>query len=233
MIDELFERNAEWSSAKTRDDPGFFRRLEGQQHPRYLWIGCSDSRVPANEIVGLDPGELFVHRNIANVVHSSDMNLLAVLEYAVNTLRVEHVIVCGHYGCGGVEHALQEGQNGIIDHWLAPIVDLHRCREHLLAPIESARVRCDRLCELNVELQVRRAAATPIIASAWKRGRKVGVHGWIYSLHDGLLRDLNVSLCSLDDFNRSRDRSHENEPAVRYHADEHLDQAWITAVQNG
>jgi carbonic anhydrase len=204
MIESLFTRNVAWSLSKTQNDPDFFRRLANQQSPRYLWIGCSDSRVPANEIVGLDPGEMFVHRNIANVIHSSDMNLLAVLEYAVRTLGIENIIICGHYGCGGVHRALQGGHDGIVDNWLAPIVDLHDRRQDLLGPIEHEAARVNRLCELNVELQVRRIAATPIVNTAWRNGYKLEIHGWIYGLRDGLLRDLEVSLSDLEDFDRSR-----------------------------
>lgn len=204
MIEDLFVQNSAWSLSKTRNDPDFFRRLANQQSPRYLWIGCSDSRVPANEIVGLDPGEMFVHRNIANVVHSSDMNLLAVLEYAVRSLAIEHIIICGHYGCGGVHRALQGGHDGIVDNWLAPIVDLHDRRQDVLQPIDHEAARVNRLCELNVELQVRRIAATPIVNTAWRNGGKLGIHGWIYGLRDGLLRDLEVSLNSLEEFDRAR-----------------------------
>lgn len=204
MIESLFARNVSWSLSKTQDDPDFFRRLANQQSPRYLWIGCSDSRVPANEIVGLDPGEMFVHRNIANVIHSSDMNLLAVLEYAVRTLGIEHIIICGHYGCGGVHRALQGGHDGIVDNWLAPIVDLHDRRQDILGPIEHEAARVNRLCELNVELQVRRVAATPIVNTAWRNGHKLEIHGWIYGLRDGLLRDLHVSLTDREGFDRSR-----------------------------
>lgn len=212
MIEDLFAQNIAWSLSKTGDDPDFFRRLANQQSPRYLWIGCSDSRVPANEIVGLDPGEMFVHRNIANVVHSSDMNLLAVLEYAVRSLAVEHIIICGHYGCGGVHRALEGGHDGIVDNWLAPIVDLHDRRQDVLGPIDHEATRVNRLCELNVELQVRRIAATPIVNTAWRNGSKLDIHGWIYGLRDGLLRDLEVSLTSLEDFDRSSHGTDSHQP---------------------
>ena len=204
VLDELFDNNLAWASAKTAHDPGFFRRLAEQQTPRFLWVGCSDSRVPANDVVGLDPGELFVHRNIANVIHSSDMNMLAVLEFAVEVLQVRHVIVCGHYGCGGVRRALEDAENGtgsaLVDHWLAPIVDLYgRHRAAIEAESDLAR-RVDRMCELNVALQMRRLAATPVIRSAWARGRKVTVHGWIYGIGDGLLRDLGTTISSTAEF---------------------------------
>jgi len=214
MIENLFARNVAWSLSKTQDDPDFFRRLANQQNPRYLWIGCSDSRVPANEIVGLDPGEMFVHRNIANVIHSSDMNLLAVLEYAVRSLAIEHIIICGHYGCGGVHRALEGGHDGIVDNWLAPIVDLHDRRQDLLGQIEHEAARVNRLCELNVELQVRRIAATPIVNTAWRNEYKLEIHGWIYGLRDGLLRDLEVSLTNLEDFYRSRHGTDDHQPTL-------------------
>lgn len=231
MISELFDRNVAWSLSKTSQDPGYFRRLAAQQSPRYLWIGCSDSRVPANEIVGLDPGELFVHRNIANVVHTSDMNLLAVLEFAVNILGIEHVIVCGHYGCGGVRRALQGGNDGLIDHWLAPIVDLNNRRRDLLGPIADEAARINTLCELNVELQVRRVAATPIVTAAWKAGRKLGVHGWIYGLKDGLIRDLGQSIEGQGDLESTNLSSTEpTEPSV-LSAEEPLERAWLNAIR--
>lgn len=232
MTDDLFERNLRWSLSKTRDDPEFFRRLAAQQAPRYLWIGCSDSRVPANEIVGLDPGELFVHRNVANVVHTSDLNLLSVLEFAVAALGVEHIIVCGHYGCGGVRRAIEGGSGALVDHWLAPIADLNRRRQDLLSSILHASARVNALCELNVELQVRRVAATPIVEAAWRAGRRLSIHGWIYGLNDGLLRDLDVSLASLEDFRRL-DAPHRDHAsgAAAVSADEPLDQAWLNAVR--
>jgi carbonic anhydrase len=199
MIDELFDRNVGWALAKTANDPGYFRRLAEQQTPRYLWLGCSDSRVPANEIVGLDPGDLFVHRNVANVVHTGDMNLLSVLEFAVDVLRVNHVIVCGHYGCGGIRRAFEPPGGSLVDHWLAPVREM--CRRHTrdLANAANEAARIDRACEMNVGMQVRRVAATPILRAAWQRGQSVSVHGWIYGLEDGLLRDLGLKLSSLDE----------------------------------
>ena len=195
-LDHLFDRNVAWVDRKRRDDPHFFRRLAEQQAPRYLWIGCSDSRITANDVLGLDPGEVFVHRNIANVVHTSDMNVLAVLEFAVEHLRVEHVIVCGHYGCGGVRRALETDRGALLDHWLQPIAMLvHKHRGIFGALDESTRI--DRVCEINVEMQVRRLAATPIVENAWARGQDLALHGWIYALHDGLLRDLGPHLTSI------------------------------------
>jgi carbonic anhydrase len=173
MIDELFDCNVAWALSKTRSDPGYFRRLAEQQSPRYLWLGCSDSRVPANDIVGLDPGEVFVHRNVANLVHTGDMNLLSVLEFAVDVLRVRHVIVCGHYGCGGVRRAFEPQGGALVDHWLAPLREMcRRCAKDLAAH-DGEAARINRACELNVCMQVRRTAATPIVRAAWQRGQKL------------------------------------------------------------
>ena len=231
MIGELFDRNIAWSLSKTRDDPGYFRRLAAQQSPRYLWIGCSDSRVPANEIVGLDPGELFVHRNVANVVHTSDLNLLSVLEFAVDVLGVEHIIVCGHYGCGGVKRAIGGSTGALVDHWLAPVAELSRRRRDLLGPILDEGARINTLCELNVELQVRRVAATPIVAAAWASGRALEVHGWIYGLKDGLLRDLGVSVGSVEELRRLDSSDPAVEATAPASADAPLERAWLNAMR--
>lgn len=188
-LKHLFDRNSTWSRQKTHDDPTFFSRLAEQQSPRYLWIGCSDSRVAANEILDLDPGEVFVHRNVANMVHTSDMNILAVLEFAVETLQVEHIIVCGHYGCGGVIRALGDDRTTLVDHWLQPLVMMyrkHRAVFDALAP----KARLNHACEINIEMQMRRVAATPIVEAAWQRGQEIHLHGWVYGIHDGLLRDV-------------------------------------------
>ncbi len=195
-LDHLLDRNAEWTQAKTRDDPSFFRRLAEQQTPNYLWIGCSDSRVTANDVLGLDPGEVFVHRNIANIVHTSDLNILSVVEYAVDYLKVGHVIVCGHYGCGGVRRAMASERGAMLDHWLQPLTMLYRKHRCVFDTFPSEDVRLDRLCEINVEMQVRRLAATPIVENAWARGQPLNIHGWIYAIHDGLLRDLGPHLSS-------------------------------------
>ena len=195
----LLDTNRRWSERRRADDPGFFERLSRQQAPEYLWIGCSDSRVPANQIVGLAPGEVFVHRNVANIVHTGDLNLLSVLEFAVNVLKVEHVIVCGHYGCGGVRAALHGNTGGLVGHWVAPVVDLARRNRARLDPIATEGRRIDALCEMNVEMQVARVAATPILRAAWEAGQNVSVHGWIYGLRDGLLRDLGVSRSGLEE----------------------------------
>jgi carbonic anhydrase len=192
-IDALFDSNVGWAIAKTRQDPTYFRRLAAQQTPRFLWIGCSDSRVPANEIVGLDPGELFVHRNIANVMHTGDLNLLSVLEFAVGTLKVDHIILCGHYGCGGVRRALQGQGGALVDHWLSPVVDVYERHSERFEPIADEEARVNLLCELNVEAQVARVARTPILRAAWAEGRSLQIHGWIYGLKDGLIRDLGVT----------------------------------------
>ena len=197
-LDHLFQRNAAWAWRKLRSDPTFFTRLANQQTPRYLWIGCSDSRVAANSILDLDPGEVFVHRNIANMVHTSDMNLLAVIEFAVETLRVEHVIVCGHYGCGGVRRALECERTALVDHWLQPLVMMYRKHHAVFDPAdEQARVDC--LCELNIEMQVRRIGAVPIVERAWMKRQPLHLHGWIYAIHDGLLRQLCPTVSSIQE----------------------------------
>lgn len=192
-ISKLFENNRHWARKKTENDPEFFARLVRQQTPDHLWIGCSDSRVPANEIVDLDPGEMFVHRNVANLVVANDLNLLSVLQFAVEVLKVRHIIVCGHYGCGGVRAALRRAELGLIDNWLQPIKHTYLAnRGELDALSEDAQV--DRLCELNVQKQVENVAATTIVQKAWGRGQELAVHGWIYSIADGLLNDLECSI---------------------------------------
>ncbi|MBB4267524.1 carbonate dehydratase [Roseospira visakhapatnamensis] len=197
-IDRLFQNNAVWVDQKTAGDPDFFNRLVNQQSPEFLWIGCSDSRVPANDIVGLAPGELFVHRNVANMVVPSDLNLLTVLQYAVEILRVRHVIVCGHYGCGGVKAAMSRKAFGLIDNWLSPIKQIMAAHAHDLADLDEA-ARLGRVCELNVVQQARNVAATTIVQNAWARGQALQVHGWIYDLHDGHLRDLTCTLAGSED----------------------------------
>ena len=192
-LDHLFANNRRWAQRIKARDPQFFDTLAQQQSPRYLWIGCSDSRVPANEIVDLLPGELFVHRNVANVVVHTDLNCLSVLQYAIDVLSVEHVIVCGHYGCGGIRAALAGASLGLIDNWLRHVQDI---RDRHTAEIDEAGdepARVDRLCELNVVAQVRNVCQTTIVQDAWRRGRTVAIHGWVYSLQDGLIRDLHVS----------------------------------------
>jgi len=198
-LDELFDQNVAWADRKTRDDPQFFRRMAEQQTPRYLWIGCSDSRVTANDVLGLEPGEVFVHRNIANVVHTSDMNILSVLEFAVEQLRIEHIIVCGHYGCSGIRRALAEERGALLDYWLQPIAMLYRKHQLTFDRIQNETLLIDRMCETNIEMQVRRLAATPIVENAWIRKQPLNLHGWIYAIHDGLLRDLGPHLSSIAD----------------------------------
>lgn len=189
-IENLLRKNRDWAETVHAEDPEFFGRLAGQQMPRYFWIGCSDSRVPANQITGLAPGEVFVHRNVANVVAETDFNLLAVLQYAVDVLKVRHIIVCGHYGCGGVRAALENFRHGMIDNWLSGIRSLHRAhREELDSlPPEAA---ADRLCELNVLAQARHVARTTIVEDAWDRGQEITIHSWIYRLDNGIIQPLS------------------------------------------
>ncbi len=192
-IQELFIQNKAWSASIRQEQPDFFETLARQQSPRYLWIGCSDSRVPANEIVGLLPGELFVHRNVANVVVHSDLNCLSVLQYAVDALKVEHIIVCGHYGCGGVQASLERRQLGLIDNWLRHVRDVHH--KHALA-VESVLgpAKLDTLCELNVIEQTLNVSQTTVVQDAWARGQALQVHAWIYGIKDGLVKDLGLNV---------------------------------------
>ena len=194
-IERLLENNRAWAAGKTKLDPDFFPRLSRQQAPEFLWIGCADSRVPANEIVGLDPGELFVHRNVANLVIPSDLNCLSVLQYAVEVLKVRHILVVGHYGCGGVRAAMDRHQFGLIDNWLRPIKDIYDDHRAELDAIPDFDRRVDALCELNVRAQVKSVIQTTIVQNAWHRGQQLQVHGWIYGLGDGLARDLGVTAC--------------------------------------
>jgi carbonic anhydrase len=198
-IARLLDNNRAWAARVESQRPGFFRKLAGQQAPRYLWIGCADSRVPANEIVGMAPGELFVHRNVANLVLHNDFSCLSVLQYAIDVLGVEHVIVCGHYGCGGVHAAWEERQLGLVDNWLQPVRDVaHLYRDQLLA-LPGDVERRDRLCELNVLEQVSNIARTTIVQHAWQRGQPLAIHGVIYGVHDGVLRDLNYRVGSAEE----------------------------------
>ncbi|MBP7064624.1 carbonate dehydratase [Ferrovibrio sp.] len=193
-IDKLFDNNRGWAISKLNADPGFFDRLSHQQNPAYLWIGCADSRVPANEIVGLDPGELFVHRNVANLVQPADMNCLAVLQYAIEYLKVRHIIVTGHYGCGGVRAALYQDQLGLIDHWLRPIRDTREKFATELDAIIDEYKRLNALCEMNVREQVTNLAKTTIVQNAWAKGQSLALHGWVYGISNGLVRDLGVTM---------------------------------------
>lgn len=194
MLKTLLERNIEWSETRCNEDPEYFLRLAAQQAPEFFWIGCSDSRVPANVVAGLDPGEVFVHRNVANVVHSSDMNILSALEFAVEALGVREIIVCGHYGCGGVKAATEDMPHGLADHWLEPIRRLGRSYALDLARIPDTEKRRDRLAELNVIEGVQRIAETPILQKAWARDAEISIHGLIYGLKDGRLRDLDCTI---------------------------------------
>jgi len=196
-LSELFANNRAWAAAKVADDPRFFTDLAARQAPEYLWIGCSDSRVPANEIIGLAAGDVFVHRNVANVVVHTDLNCLSVLQYALEVLGVRHVIICGHYGCGGVAAALEGHRHGLIDNWLRHVQDVAEKHAGELAGLPGDR-RLDRLCELNVVEQVVNVCQTTIAEDAWARGQELAVHGLVYGLDDGLLRDLHMSIASLD-----------------------------------
>jgi carbonic anhydrase len=191
-LDHLLENNRQWAANITAHDPSFFQTLSQQQAPQYLWVGCSDSRVPANQIIGVSPGELFVHRNVANVVVHTDLNCLSVIQFAVDVLEVKHLIVCGHYGCGGVQAALDNARLGLIDNWLRHVQDVRQKHETLLAGVDASQ-RSNKLCELNVIEQVSNVCQTTIVQGAWERGQQLAVHGWIYGLSDGLIRDLNIS----------------------------------------
>jgi carbonic anhydrase len=203
----LLQRNRAWSEAIKAGDPDFFKRLVGQQAPEYLWIGCSDSRVPANEIVDLLPGELFVHRNVANVVVHTDLNCLSVLQYAVDVLKVKHVMIVGHYGCGGVRAAMLNQKLGLINNWLRHVQDVQQKYDTQLAQLAEEDLRADRLCELNVIEQVVNACQTTVVESAWERGQDLSVHGWIYRLNDGRLRDLRMNVSATVDIAACRDEA--------------------------
>jgi len=208
LLAHLLERNRKWSDEVKKNDPTFFSQLAEQQNPEYLWIGCSDSRVPANQITGLKPGEVFVHRNVANIVPHADLNCLSVLQYAVDVLKVKHIIVCGHYGCGGVRAALSHQKFGLIDNWLRNIKDIYRQhREKIDGIIETDKTlqenkRVNRLCELNVIEQVNNVCHTTIVQDAWDRGQELTVHGWIYSIRNGVIKDLNVSTAGKDQISK-------------------------------
>lgn len=198
----LFHNNRRWAQRTTNQQPTFFSDLAEQQNPEYLWIGCADSRVPANELIGLKPGEVFVHRNIANIIVHSDLNCLSVLQYAVDVLKVKHVIICGHYGCGGVAAAFYNRRVGLVDNWLRHIHDTKAKYHKLLPHTMDEQTQLDRLCELNVIDQVFSAAQTTIIQDAWDRGQNVTVHGWVYDLHDGLLHSLGLEVSNTEDLQR-------------------------------
>lgn len=203
ILKEIFEKNKKWAQRIKSSDPEFFIKLSKQQSPEFLWIGCADSRVPATEIADKMPGEFFVHRNIANLVIHTDLNCLSVIQYAVDNLKVKHIIVCGHYGCGGVKAAMDNKEHGLIDNWLRHIKDVYRFHQDKIDVLESEKEKLDLLCELNVVEQVHNVCHTTIVQNAWKAGRELAVHGWIYSIEDGILRDLNVCITSGDDISQT------------------------------
>lgn len=197
-LDTLLARNQRWVARKTKTDPEFFSRMAAQQTPQILWIGCSDSRVTANDVLELDPGEVFVHRNIANVVHTSDLNILSVLEFAVEHLKVRHIVVCGHYGCGGIERVFAPERGELFDHWLQPVSMFYRKHRRVFNALPRPQ-RLEHMCEINIEMQVRRLAATPIVENAWSRGQELNLHGWIYRIETGFLNDLGPHLSSINE----------------------------------
>lgn len=197
-LNHLFENNTRWAEEIKAENPDFFSTLSKQQAPEYLWIGCSDSRVPANEIVGLLPGELFVHRNVANIVIHTDLNCLSVMQFAVEYLKVKHIMVTGHYGCGGVKAAMENRQLGIVDYWVRNIRDIYFKNQDLMDLIDDETLRLNHLCELNVMEQVAHVAHTNIVQNAWKRGQELSIHGWIYGIHDGILRNLMEPISSIE-----------------------------------
>lgn len=196
-LQDLFTHNRAWAAQMERQRPGFFTKLKSQQNPRYMWIGCSDSRVPANQITGLDPGEVFVHRNVANIVVHSDLNALSAIQFAVERLKVEHIMVVGHYGCGGVQAALENARIGLADNWIRHIQDV-RDRHHVLLQALPGANRSDALCDINVIEQVVNICVSTVMIDAWARGQKVSIHGWTFGLHDGLLQDLKMTVSSAD-----------------------------------
>ena len=198
VLKNLFDNNLDWATKIKETEPDFFNKLSKQQFPEYLWIGCSDSRVPANQIVGLLPGEIFVHRNIANVVVHTDLNCLSVIQFAVDVLQIKHIIVCGHYGCGGIKAAIENKEHGLIDNWLMHIRDIYRYHQSKMDKMQNEKDKYDLLCELNVIEQVANVCHTTIVQNAWKTGKELTVHGWIYSIENGLLKDLDVCVSSVD-----------------------------------
>lgn len=198
MLNHLLENNRKWAEGKVKEDSKFFERLSNVQSPEYLWIGCSDSRVPANVIIGLQPGEVFVHRNVANIVVHTDMNCLSVIQFAVEVLRVKHIIVCGHYDCGGVQAAMADKEYGLIDNWLRNIKEVYNEHKDEINSIKSHDEKIDKLCQLNVAKQVLNVCHTTIVQNAWQKGEKLSVHGWIYSIKNGLLNDLGLSVSQQD-----------------------------------
>ena len=196
VLKKIFKQNRMWAERVKTTDPNFFRDLSRQQNPEYLWIGCSDSRVPANQIVDMPPGQIFVHRNIANLVVHTDLNCLSVIQFAVDVLKVKHIIVCGHYGCGGIQAAMEDKEHGLIDNWLHHIKDIYRIHQTKIDAIQNEIEKINLLCELNVVEQVTNVCQTTIVQRAWKAGQELAVHGWIYNIEDGILKDLNVRVTS-------------------------------------
>ncbi len=203
VLKDLFENNKKWAERVKESDENFFLNLSRQQTPEYLWIGCSDSRVPANQIVDLLPGQIFVHRNIANLVVHTDLNCLSVIQYAVEVLKVKHIIVCGHYGCGGVKAAIENKEHGLIDNWLRNIKDVYRYHKSKFDALENEKGKIDLLCELNIIEQVANVCHTTIVQNAWNSGQELAIHGWIYNIEDGVLKDLNVCITSLDEISET------------------------------
>ncbi len=203
VLKNLFENNKKWAEKVRKSDPEFFLNLSRQQKPEYLWVGCSDSRVPANEIIGMLPGEVFVHRNIANLVIHTDLNCLSVIQYSVEVLKVKHIIVCGHYGCGGVQAAMDNRSHGLIDNWIRNIKDLYRFHQTQIDSLQNEKEKINLMCELNVVEQVANISHTAIVQNAWSSGQELSVHGWIYSIEDGILKDLNVCTTGLDEISQT------------------------------
>ena len=203
VLKHLFDKNKKWAEKMKESNPDFFLNLSKQQKPEYLWIGCSDSRVPANQIVDLLPGEIFVHRNIANVVVHTDLNCLSVIQFAVEVLKVKHIIVCGHYGCGGIKAALENKDHGLIDNWLRNVKDVYRYHQNKIDSIQDGKERLNRMCELNVVEQVSNVCNTTIVQSAWKTGQNLSVHGWIYNIEDGILKDLDVCITNVEEMTKT------------------------------
>jgi carbonic anhydrase len=202
LLDDCFAANRRWAEAAITKEPGFFKRLESIQTPDLLWIGCSDSRLPPNDIIGRAPGELFVHRNVANLVEHTDVNCLSVLQYAIDILKVKHIIVCGHYGCGGVRASIEDVPHGLVDNWIRSIRDIYLKNQELFAGLGTLDAKVDKLCELNVISQVYNVAQTTVVQEAWKRGQDLTVHGWIYSLANGLINDLQVHITGNGDLTK-------------------------------
>jgi carbonic anhydrase len=202
ILKDVFEKNKNWAEKIKESDPDFFTKLSKQQNPEYLWIGCADSRVPATEIVGMMPGEIFVHRNIANLVIHTDLNCMSVIQYAVEILKIKHIIVCGHYGCGGIKAAIDNKEHGLIDDWLKNIKDIYLSNKSKIDSIENEKEKENLLCELNVIEQVSNICTTTIVQNAWKSKQELAIHGWIYSIEDGILKDLNVCINNKDEISK-------------------------------